>query len=426
MQAEIEILLRARRKKAAEIWNLNQQIVLIGAGSPINIPGGADQCFEYRPHPEYRWLAERQRPGSVLAYDPNEGWTDFVPPVTELEQVWDGDVSIDEPYLPITELNGWLSQRAGRPVALLGVPHAGIEEDHELTLLLRNQLSHVRRPKDSHELVLLKRAASATAAGHAAAVEFIQPGVTERQIQVVLEAATCLTGADGMGYHSIVGTGSNSAVFHFTPGDRVVQSDDMVLIDAGGHVDGYVADVTRTYPASGKFTPEQQALYDTVHAALNACIEECTIGREWHDVHHTAALTMAQGMKDMGISLVSPEDLVESEAIALFFPHGVGHMVGLGVRDASGGLLGRDRPSRCCGVNVRVDLPLEEGYLMTVEPGLYFIPALLQKAENRDRFRDVLNWEVVDRWIGQGGVRLEDNILVTTDGPMNLTSDIPR
>ncbi len=421
-----EALVSQRRAKTQDAWGLNQEIVLIGAGNPINIPGGFDQCFEYRPHPEYRWLTERSRPGSVLAYDPQDGWTDFVPPVTELEKVWDGDVILPEPYRPIDELKSWLESRKGRQTALLGVKLPGQSHDEELSATLSVLLSHTRRPKDAHELEFIKRAVTATATGHAAAQAFIRPGVTERQIVIEIEAAFGRGGGDGLGYHTIVGTGSNSAVFHFTPGHRKVQENDLVLIDAGAHVDGYVADVTRTFPASGKFTPEQQALYDTVLAALDACNAMCTVGREWHDVHRTAALTMAQGLKEMGVSRVSAEEFVEKEAIALFFPHGVGHMVGLGVRDAGGQLPGRNRPSKCCGVNVRVDLPLQEGYLMTVEPGLYFIPALLQKAENRERFRDELDWATVDRWIGQGGVRLEDNILVTATGPVNMTSEIPR
>lgn len=426
MPHDIEALVSQRRAKAEKAWGLTDEIVLIGAGKPISLPGGFDQCYEYRPHPEYRWLTERKRPGSVLAYDPKEGWTDFVPPVSELEKVWDGDVVLTEPYRPIGELADWLDIRKGRKTALLGVKHPIAEEDAELGARLSVLLSHARRPKDAYELEFVRRAVTATAAGHAAAKQFIRPGVTERQIQIELEAAFGRAGGDGTGYHSIVGTGSNSAVFHFTPGPREVKENDLVLIDAGAHVDGYVADVTRTYPASGRFTPEQQALYDTVLAALDACNAMCTVGREWHDVHRTAALTMAHGLKEMGISRVSAEEFVEREAIALFFPHGVGHMVGLGVRDAGGQLPGRDRPSKCCGVSVRVDLPLAEGYLMTVEPGLYFIPALLQKAENRDRFSDALHWDAVDGWIGQGGVRLEDNVLVTSDGPVNMTAEIPR
>lgn len=426
MNAEISRLVAQRREKIAKVWNLNNEIVLINAGVPIHIPGCFDQCFEFRVHPEYRWLSERSRAGGVVAYDPQEGWIDFVPPVLELEKVWEGDVSIPEPFRPIDELTAWYEKRMGRPIAVLGVEDSRLTSNTELANTLRGLLANVRRSKDDYELSLLRRAVRATAAGHAAAKAFIRPGVTERQIVIEVEAAFGRAGGDGLGYHTIVGTGGNSAVFHFTPGDRIVKEHDLVLIDAGAHVDGYVADVTRTFPASGKFTPEQQALYDTVLAALDACNAMCTVGREWHDVHRMAATTMAQGLKEMGISRVSAEEFVEQEAIALFFPHGVGHMVGLGVRDAGGVLLGRDRPSKCCGVSVRVDLPLQEGYLMTVEPGLYFIPALLQKTENRERYSKVIDWEAVDRWIGQGGVRLEDNILVTATGPVNMTSEIPR
>ena len=120
------------------------------------------------------------------------------------------------------------------------------------------------------------------------------------------------------------------------------------------------------------------------------------------------------------------ESLVEQEAHTLFFPHGLGHMVGLGVRDGSGMAPGRTKSTRASLATLRMDLPLAAGYVVTVEPGLYFIPALLNDPKRRERFRDCVNWPLVESHLSLGGVRIEDNVLVTTGAPENLTAAIPK
>jgi Xaa-Pro aminopeptidase len=414
----------ARRDRTASIWNLNDEIVLIGCGNPIGIPGGADQCYDFRSHYEYRWLTNETRPGSILAYDPREGWTRFTPSVTEAERVWDG-VS-DEPAGPyLDEFQSWIESRSGRKIAFLGAVTHEVRADTALTDLLRRGLLQVRRSKDEFELDRMSVAVETTKAGHDAARNFIRPGVTERQIQIEMEAAFFRAGADRPGYGSIVGTGPNSVVFHFTPSQRAVSSDDVVLIDAGAEVDGYVADVTRTYPADGKFSSRQQNIYDVLLDAQRKACDRCRVGVEWLDFHTLCALDLAAGLSQLGIFKVGGEQAVESEAFALFMPHGIGHMVGLGVRDASGAAPGRIGESKAAGVRVRCDLPLEKGFIMTVEPGIYFIPALLNDPARREKFANEIDWQVVDSYLDFGGMRIEDNVLVTDGDPVNLTIEIP-
>jgi Xaa-Pro aminopeptidase len=197
-----------------------------------------------------------------------------------------------------------------------------------------------------------------------------------------------------------------------------------VLVDAGAEYRGYASDITRTYPVSGSFSAEQQTLYDTVRRALDAAIEQCRPGVEWRDVHRLAAVVIAEGMVDAGILRGESDSLFERGVVSLFFPHGVGHMVGLGVRDAGGVV--RDREPPGAGYpNLRVDLPLKAGYAMTVEPGLYFIPPLLGDPETRARLRDAVEWDRVDGMLDFGGIRLEQNVLVTSDGAEVLTADVP-
>lgn len=422
--------LHRRRSDAATAWNLDDEVVLVAAGDLISIPGGADQVFPFHPHSEYRWLADRERPGSVLAFDAKTGeWVDFVPRVTEEERVWVGDVP-DE-GVPLEGLSSWLSDRSGRSVVVLGcelprLAERGATADRARTERLREALTHARRPKDEVEVERMRRAAAATAAGFARAGEAIAPGVTERSIQIEMEAEFFRHGAQRPAYDSIVGSGPNAAVFHFAPSQRECRPGEVVLIDAGAEVDGYASDVTRVFPVGDSLPADMQDLYDVVLAAEKKGVEMCRDGQEYTEIHFQAALDMTQGLVDLGYLRGDPQSLVEQDVTALFFPHGVGHLVGLGVRDASGYLPGRQRSTRPGLKNLRLNLPLRAGYTVTIEPGLYFVPALLEKPENRDRFRSEVVWEKVDPMIGRGGIRIEDNVLVTDGDPVNLTEAIPK
>ncbi|MFZ1996902.1 MAG: M24 family metallopeptidase, partial [Solirubrobacteraceae bacterium] len=289
---------------------------------------------------------------------------------------------------------------------------------------LRLGLDAVRRPKDEVELERMRVAERATSAAFAAAVPVLVEGSTERSVQVELELAALRAGADGMAYDTIVGAGTNSAVLHFMPTGRPLVNGDLVLIDAGADYRQYASDITRTYPVGGRLSPEQQELHAVVHAAERTAIGRCVPGTEWVDVHMTAAQVIAEGLVAFGVLRGEPSALVESGAVWLFFPHGIGHLVGLGVRDAAGPLRARrDKPSGIA--NLRIDLPLEPGYVVTVEPGIYFVPAMLQDPERRTRHHDTVVWDRVDRLLGFGGIRIEDNLLITEGGHEILTADVP-
>jgi Xaa-Pro aminopeptidase len=249
-------------------------------------------------------------------------------------------------------------------------------------------------------------------------------GSTERSVQIELEAAALRAGGDAMAYETIIGAGTNSAVLHFLPTDRTLRDGDLVLIDAGAEYRAYASDITRTYPVGGRLDAEQQELHALVHAAEHAAIERCQPGTEWVDVHLTAAQVIAEGLVAFGLLRGEPSALVEAGAVSLFFPHGIGHLVGLGVRDAAGPLRERrDTPSPIA--NLRINLPLQPGFVVTVEPGIYFVPAMLQDPERRSRHRDTVNWDRVDRMLDFGGIRIEDNLHITPDGHEILTADVP-
>jgi Xaa-Pro aminopeptidase len=166
-------------------------------------------------------------------------------------------------------------------------------------------------------------------------------------------------------------------------------------------------------------------LHAVVRGAQRAAIESCRPGVDWRDVHLVAALAIAEGLAACGILRGDPGSLVQSGAVWLFFPHGVGHLVGLGVRDAGGTPLPERRHDPKPYPNLRIDLPLEPGMVVTVEPGVYLVPALLNDAEHRRRQRGRVAWGRVDKMRGFGGIRIEDNVLITDDGHEVITADIP-
>ncbi len=419
----MEDLLLQRRERAADAWALREELLLVGAGSVLGVPGGADQTYPFLAHAEYLWLSGHEVADAVLAFDPRAGWTDFVPPVTQAERVWEGRT--DAPGTPLHELGAWLAARRGRPLVTLGAPIPGIAGDAVRAAGLREQLMHLRRPKDAHELALVRRACEATAMGFRALVQALRPGVSERELQIELEMGFLRGGADRTGYGTIVGAGSNAAVLHFTPSARQVKHGDVVLVDAGAEVSRYTADVTRTYRLPGGDDGFFRSLHALLFRVEQDAIAGCRPGTEWRDLHLAAARQVAEGLVSLGLLVGSAESLVERDTHALFFPHGLGHMVGLGVRDASGYLPGRARSTRPGLAMLRTDLPLEKGYLMTVEPGIYFIPALLQDPALRERHRDAVRWDRVDALMDFGGVRIEDDVLVTDAAPEVLTAAIP-
>lgn len=417
-------LLRARLARLAAALPLDDALLLVAAGEPVALPENSDQTYPFRAHSEYVYLTGLDAPRGVVAYDPRDGtWLSFVPEVTEAERVWEGRQQA--PGEPLAGFAAWLDRRAGRPVALLGAGLGGVTADRALSARVRDHFTHARRAKDAAELALLRRSAAATAAGYAHLHPLLQPGVTERALQIELEAEFFRHGATRTGYDTIVGIGANSAVLHFSPGTRAAQSGDFVLVDAGAEIDRYVTDVTRTYVV-GTPSPFQRDLHQVVLAAEINAVSRCRPGAEWRDLHLAAATEMVGGLVAMGVMRGRPESLVEQEAHTLFFPHGLGHMVGLGVRDAGGLLPGRTKDPRPGLRTLRMDLPLAAGYVVTVEPGLYFIPALLNDPARRTRFRDCVNWPLVEQHLHLGGVRIEDNIVVTAGEPENLTAAIPK
>jgi Xaa-Pro aminopeptidase len=330
----------------------------------------------------------------------------------------------------LSELPAWISKLSPARVIALGQPSPqegslyGDPLAVEAQARIQEAFNRARRIKDAAEIALVERAARAAHAGYKRLKEILAPGVSERRLQLEYEHAALMAGADGFPYDSLVGAGANSAILHAVPTEKILKEGELVLVDAGAEIHEYGVDITRSYAVGGRFDARQKSVYDLVHAAQKAAIALCRPGVEWLDVHEKAARVLADGLKDLGLLKGSVDALVESGAVSVFFPHGIGHMVGLRVRDV-GPRVGAPLRTRS-GVRVRVDLPLEEGFLMTVEPGLYFVGPMLDDPKLRDKHRDTVAWEKIDVWKDFGGIRIEDDILVTSGEPRNLTIAVEK
>jgi Xaa-Pro aminopeptidase len=256
----------------------------------------------------------------------------------------------------------------------------------------------MRLIKDAHELERMRVAAHIAAAGHVAAMERARPGAGEWEIQAELEATFRSLGADGPAYPTIVGAGANGTILHYVANRHRVREHDLVLIDAGAEWGMYSADITRTFPASGRFTPQQRDLYDLVLLAEEAGIEAVRPGAPVSAVHDAAVRVLAAGMMDLG--LIPRADLDESIAAGAhrrFYLHSTSHWLGLDVHDVGPYRRGEDA------------VVLAAGMVLTVEPGLY----IAADAEDVDSaFRGL-------------GIRIEDNVIVTEIGKEVITREVP-
>jgi len=258
-------------------------------------------------------------------------------------------------------------------------------------------LDDLRVVKDAHELDLLRSAAAASVEGHRAGVAVIEPGAGEWSVEAALDGAFRAGGAGGPGYQSIVGSGPNACVLHYVENTRIIGEGDLVLVDAGAEHGLYQGDITRTYPAGGRFTAVQREVYEIVEAARRAAVGVVRPGVRIADVHDAATRVLIEGLLALGVVEGKPEEIIESETHKPFYPHQTSHWLGLDVHDP--GDYAKDGTSR----------KLEPGMVFTVEPGLYFRPG----------------HEATPERLAGIGVRIEDDVAVTADGHEVLTVGLP-
>lgn len=250
--------------------------------------------------------------------------------------------------------------------------------------------------KTSDEIDALQSAIDITGAGIEAAMRATKPGMHEYELQSILEAEYRRLGSPRNGFPSIVATGANACTLHYTSNRAVVGRNDLVLLDTGAEVDYYGADVSRTYPANGRFSPEQRAVYDVVHEAQRQAIELVAPGMRFTDVHQKALRLLVDGLRHLGVLDGRADKIIKDGSYQPYFMHATSHWLGLDVHDV--GAYREDGQSTT----------LRPGMVLTVEPGLYISPG----SDAPKALQGI-------------GVRIEDDILVTRTGYRNLSGGIP-
>jgi Xaa-Pro aminopeptidase len=297
------------------------------------------------------------------------------------------------------QVQNWL--QAVRMQSRAGVAAPSIV--HDVHVLL----DEMRLIKDADEIAIMKRAAAISAEAHRRAMQISRPGLREYHLEAELLHEFRRNGSQYPAYGSIVATGANACVLHYRASDAEIRDGDLVLIDAGCELDSYASDITRTFPANGKFTGPQQELYEIVLASQAAAVAETRPGKRFMDGHDAAVKVLAQGMLDTGLldknKVGSLEDVIEKGAFRQFYMHRTGHWLGMDVHDVGEyreiGTTGSEKPWR----------QLQPGMVLTIEPGIYVRP----EAGVPEKY-----WNI--------GIRIEDDAVVTENGCELITHDAPK
>jgi len=412
-----------RRRDLMGMIGTNGIAVLAAAPERVR---SRDTLFMYRPDSDFHYLTGFPEPEAVAVLIPGRPQGEFLIFCRERNperELWDGPragpegavatFGADDAF-PITDLDDILPgllERSDRVYYSLGAH----EFDQRLltfiqTLNSKRQSSHapselvaldhvlheMRLFKSRAEASAMRRSAKVAVAAHARAMRAARPGMIEYELEAEFLHEFRRHGAD-CSYPPIVAAGANACVLHYRANDAELRDGDLVLIDAGCELDMYASDVTRTFPVNGRFSKPQRELYDVVLAANRAATKAAKAGNHWNEPHDAAVAEVTRGLKDLGLLEGRVHHLIKTQAYKQFFMHRTGHWLGLDVHDV-GDYKVADQWRL-----------LEPGMVMTIEPGIYVAPA------NRD---------VAKRWRGIG-IRIEDDVHVTREGPDVLTAGLP-
>jgi len=390
---------------------------------------GWDGTYRYRPDPDLFYLTGFGEPEAVAVLDAGaRAFFLFVRPRDRERETWEGrragvkgavKVHGADAAWPVADLEKKLPELIRGSSSL----HYALGVDEKRDLLVASILGRFRREarhpqrgpvvvndvtdvihemrlrKEPEEVAAMERAAAIAAAAHDEARALARPGRWEYEVEAAIAARFRREGASGPSYETIVASGPNATTLHYVENDRRIEEGDLVLIDAGCEVDGYASDITRTFPASGRFAPEQEAVYRIVLSALHAATSKVRPGGRFQDVHDAAVEVLVDGLLELGLLSGKRKKVIEKGDYARFYMHRTSHWLGMDVHD-------RGRYHDAKG-EWRL---LEPGMVLTVEPGLYVRPD---------------EKKVPASFLGIG-VRIEDDVLVTEEGHRVLTSAAPK
>ncbi|MEP6900422.1 MAG: aminopeptidase P N-terminal domain-containing protein [Actinomycetota bacterium] len=262
-------------------------------------------------------------------------------------------------------------------------------------------LGEMRLHKTPEEVEYMQKAGDIAAEAHVLAMQNCQPGMNESQIEALIEHHFRMSGANGVAYNSIIGGGDNATILHYVENNAPLKDGDLLLIDAGCEYKGYASDITRTFPVNGRFTKPQREVYDVVLSVQNECIEATKKGNTVKQRQDLSIELLTEGMKELGLLKGKTKELIKKKEFMKYYMHGVGHYLGLDVHDA-----GRYFTEQ----QAKNSRPFAPGMVLTVEPGLYIPPG---DKDAPSKYRGI-------------GIRIEDDILVTEEGNINLTAKVPK
>jgi Xaa-Pro aminopeptidase len=287
----------------------------------------------------------------------------------------------------------YLSAQRFRRLKTAYPPHTIVDP----TVLIHDMRLH----KTPEEIELMRKSADIAAEAHILAMQSVKPGMNESQIEAIIEHYFRMNGAAGVSYNSIIGGGANATILHYVENNAPLRDGDLLLLDAGAQYQGYASDITRTFPVNGRFTKPQRDIYDIVLDVEIKCLEATRKGTTIKERQKLSIELLTEGMKELGLLKGKTKDLIKKKAYEKYYMHGVGHYLGLDVHDAGRYFTdARAKESR----------PFAPGMVLTVEPGIY-VPVDAKDAPAK--YRGI-------------GVRIEDDVLVTEDGNVNLTAKVPK
>lgn len=391
-----------------------------------------DTEFKFRQDSDFMYLTGFPEPDAIAVIDPTakKPYTLYVRPRNVEMETWfgrregvDGAVKNYEAdrALPIEKFNGDLGKLLDGHEKLYYRFAVDKALDQQMLQYLSGQrvrrlktaypphtivdptviLGEMRLHKSANEVDYMQKAATISAEAHILAMKKTKPGMNEFQVESLIEAYMRDNGASGVAYNSIIGGGDNATILHYVENNRDLKDGDLLLIDAGAEYNGYAADITRTFPVNGKYTPAQREVYDVVLDVQLQCIEYTKTGNTVKGRQEFSIELLTEGMKKLGLLKGKTKDLIKKKAYMKYYMHGVGHYLGMDVHDA--GRYFTDQQAK----NSK---PFAPGMVLTVEPGLYIPP---DDKSAPAKYRGI-------------GIRIEDDVVVTETGNLNLTAKVPK
>ena len=428
------------REKLFSLFDDNQNGVVFIQGAETMYRYETDYEFPFRQESNFWYLTGVNEADCSLILDlKKEEYHLFVPERDAQYAVWHGYVKTKEQYLEEykpdhlhyqNDILTVLNELKPETVYCIDDEQAEFVEDLDRgfnveTEALIDALTYCRVLKTDWELDQMREACRVNDLAYLEVMKSIKPGMYEYEMKAIFNKVQIENGLLQDAYNGIFASGVNASILHYVVNNSKIKDGDLFLMDSGFECNGYASDYTRTFPANGKYTDIQKGIYNSVLAGMDKVLDEIKPGVKMEDLHLLASRTMMEGLKDIGIVKGSVDDMMEENIFALFFPHGLGHFLGLDTHDVGGYPKGVDRIDRPGIKFLRARRELLPGMVITIEPGIYFVPAVLKPAMADPEKNKFLNTEKVESLLGFGGVRIEDDIIVTEDGMENMTN-VPK